>query len=344
MLILFHVFFFKKTIDRWAALEGTARAEMEMEISGGGVVIAGALDSKTYDFNTLDHAVLPAAAPPKTINAAADMSLVTGDHAGAATMRFETNMSGIQEESDAGASVVSATSAPLKTVNAAASMDLDDDDEENELHEDEMTAQHNNINNMAKTVNFAADMELATAAHTGHFHPAAQTTNFVVPMEVDSDEENVEEDQSVVVGDALNEGFTKDWAASNNGAKTVNFAAPMDLVEEEEESSSGEVSETDNNFPVHWSLTGAASGPHLAAADAVRKSLEQGCACVVLKFFLSLLKSFVVVRRVDGSIISWTQVYGSIERLIWCSSVSSAARVAESLVSAIVSCGRGCRN
>jgi hypothetical protein len=259
---------------------------MEMEVSGGGAGgLAGALDSKTYDFDLRAPSEQNAFAAAKTQNAASDMSLVTEQMA-PATIRFEANMSGIQEESELNAT--SAVAAP-KTVNVAAPMDLDEDEDDDESDGGEKLEMHGD----AKTMNVATDMDLATA--TTNFN--ARTTNFNVPMEMDEEEEEEEdgerdgehsqgEDQNA--GDALNEGFTKDWATTgNNGAKTVNFAAPMDLVEEEDEeedgeqkkqanvSSSNESAENDNNFPAQWNLS-YAGGSHLAAADAVRKSLEQG--------------------------------------------------------------------
>lgn len=253
-----------------------------MEISGGGAALAGALDSKTYDFDLEQRA--------KTQNAARDMSLATEQLAAPATLRFEANMSGIQEESE-----LNVTAFP-KTVNAAMPMEIDEDEvedvDENDGGEQLAEIDHKQDGrDNAKTVNFAADMELATA--TTNFN--ARTTNFNVPMEVDEESSSSgNENEAEQAGDALNQGFTKDWAAANTGAKTVNFAAPMELVEEEEEnqtnmSSSNE--SADNNFPAQWNLS-YAGGSHLAAADAVRKSLEQGAKkpCLLFVFFWRVLR------------------------------------------------------
>jgi hypothetical protein len=284
-------------------MEGTINVEKEMEVTGA---MTGALDSKTYDYDTASTNWAAA----KTTNAAMDMSMVTqtntqGFENVPGTQHFGTNMSGIEEESE----YLSA-----KTTNMEMSMDVDsekdDDEDEDENEKDELAEEP-----PMKTVNFATDMDLMTGQMaTVQHHTGAKTMNMDAPMEMDMEEDedmDQDEEDEDVNQDALNHGFTKDWAVANGGgAKTVNFAAPMtmDLVEEEDEEEGeeddqegggeeeeeaktvaqkatetiqndqmdesepeDESDENDDNVPMQWALNA-----HRAAADAVRKSLEAG--------------------------------------------------------------------
>ncbi len=237
--------------------------EKELELSGAAGA-GGALDSKTYDFAS-------ATAGPRTINAAADMSLATNTQGfDPRTIRLDANMSVVQEESDSG------RSSSGKMSNLAEAMQVDEDEEEEEedaLNETAAGATQQG----AKTVNFAADMDmsLATAQFAG-----ARTVNLDMPMDIEEEDEekksseqdeDVEqqreaEEEEMTARDRLNQGFTKDWAAD---ARTVNFAAPMDVEEEEED----EEDDEEADIRTQWNLN---TTSHMAAADAVRKSLEMG--------------------------------------------------------------------